>query len=220
MGIPKNVAKDVSKVMADAIVIAVAIVLTAGAAAPEAATEETADEGIEMTNLSGDDTEPVAEDQAPQNTRSRFMRKIDSALQKLPRKARFALIAAFQAAAATNIGTDIMTLSLTDVKNKQEAKMIASIVGMVITIMASLASGVAGYSVCSAPQGEFQATGLGKALKALSKTSLIQGLWLGELAGGLLQSGSSAASSVMTIKAAIAQYKEDISQAAITILQA
>jgi len=236
MGVPKDTADVIGKVLADVIVIAASILITAatcGAGAGTVAqettdiaastTEELVEEGtencIEMTDFAAEGADSVS--QATQSAES-FTQKLSSffskvgnyiknnnPFNKVPRNLNLGIVAGSQALCTSNFGNDLMTAAFVHMKDGKTKEALETTLGTIINLLAALAGAGAGAAVTSGP-----------AVYQLGNTALAMKAFIGlGLAGGTAQFSGYMGSGVTDCELASNINDQGKTQASIQMLQ-
>ncbi len=168
IGVPKEEADAIAKVLADVIIIVASIVVTvatcgAGAAiAGQVAAEAAVEEGTEMAEIAGSQVAEAApeaveaSDSFAQKVGNFFENvankiKTNNPFNKIPKNWNLGIVAGAQAAGSTNFGQDFMASVLVHMKDKNTKQILETTLGIIISLLTALAGAGAGISVASGP---------------------------------------------------------------------
>ena len=136
--------------------------------------------------------------------------KENNPFNKLPRNANLGIVAGSQALTSTNFGSDFMSAILIHMKDGKEKEILETVLGIVISLMASLAGAGAAGAVCAGP-GLYQFKNIATPLK---------GLMAAQIAGGTAQFSGQTGQGITYLELAAAVEAQGITQAILTQLQA
>ncbi len=172
IGVPKEEADAIAKVLADVIIIVASIVVTVatcgagGAIAGQVLAETAAEEGTEMAEIAGSQAGEAAAEAAPEAVEASdsFAQKVgnffenvankiktNNPFNKIPKNWNLGIVAGAQAAGSTNFGQDFMASVLVHMKDKNTKQILETTLGILISLLTALAGAGAGISVASGP---------------------------------------------------------------------
>lgn len=236
-GVSKEKADKIAKVIADIIVVVttiVATVATCGAGASSAvqtAADESIEGGIELADLSADETVSVSATEEVESSSDKLLNflKDNNPFAKLSRTTNFALLTGSTAIGSTNFVHDSLVAACSNLKDSDAKEKTTLALEIILGLLVSLGGAGAGLALAAGPEAE---SALNNALKSIatkvkaflqvqefSLATALRTLMAIQIAGAVVQASGQVATSVVNVQLAKTLKEQGDTQAFLSELQ-